>query len=204
VLDVGCGSGLLARRLLDAGYAVMGIDASPAMIELARRYAPGASFSVKRLPLGAASGDRAGTFDAVVSTGHVLNYLDTRDDIAAALRDIAHVVRPGGVLAIDLVTDEFIERSDVGNVHAKVTDDWAIITRFALPEPHRLDRMITVFRRSGDQWRRSDEHHRNVTFDAVEALRILREAGFVAEQRAAFGTETLPPGLVVLAAIRRG
>ncbi|MBX9717125.1 MAG: class I SAM-dependent methyltransferase [Burkholderiaceae bacterium] len=38
VLDVGCGSGLLARKLIDAGFTVHGIDASPAMIELARRH----------------------------------------------------------------------------------------------------------------------------------------------------------------------
>src|SRR5207244_12544701 len=52
VLDVGCGSGLLARELLTAGFAVHGIDASPAMIELARDYARGAGFAVWRLPNG--------------------------------------------------------------------------------------------------------------------------------------------------------
>src|SRR5437867_13334044 len=43
VLDVGCGSGLLARELLTAGFSVHAVDASPAMIELARDYAPGAT-----------------------------------------------------------------------------------------------------------------------------------------------------------------
>src|SRR5467141_3049408 len=38
VLDVGCGSGLLVRQLRAAGFAVHGVDASPAMIELARNY----------------------------------------------------------------------------------------------------------------------------------------------------------------------
>jgi SAM-dependent methyltransferase len=40
VLDVGCGSGLLARTLRADGFAVLGVDASAAMIELARRYEP--------------------------------------------------------------------------------------------------------------------------------------------------------------------
>jgi len=43
VLDVGCGSGLLARELLAGGSAVHGVDASPAMIELARERADGGS-----------------------------------------------------------------------------------------------------------------------------------------------------------------
>ena len=36
VLDLGCGSGVLARQLFDAGFEVTGIDASRAMIEIAR------------------------------------------------------------------------------------------------------------------------------------------------------------------------
>ena len=87
VLDVGCGSGLLVRRLLDAGFVATGIDASPAMIDLARSYAPAAAFEVMRLPIGGrASGDGGlPQTDAVVSTGHVLNYLDSRRAIARSV-----------------------------------------------------------------------------------------------------------------------
>jgi DDE superfamily endonuclease/Methyltransferase domain len=50
ILDAGCGSGLLARTLRIEGFAVLGVDASAAMIELARRYEPDAQFEVVRLP----------------------------------------------------------------------------------------------------------------------------------------------------------
>jgi len=205
VLDVGCGSGLLARELLTAGFSVHAVDASPAMIELARDYAPGAHVDVVRLPTGLPPGADGALPDAeaVVSTGHVLNYLDTRDDIAQALGELARAVRPAGVLAIDLMTACFAERRDIGEVHAKVTDEWAIVTRFSRPEPYRFDRMITVFRRVGDSWRRSDEHHRNVTFDGDDALAVLRDNGIDAHCRAAFGDEKLPEGLVVLTGVRR-
>ena len=36
VLEFGCGSGLLTRYLVDAGFRVLATDASPAMLELAR------------------------------------------------------------------------------------------------------------------------------------------------------------------------
>jgi len=200
VLDVGCGSGLLARELLTAGFAVQGVDASPAMIELARDYARGADFDVVRLPTGLPTGVDGALHeaDAVVSTGHVLNYLDTRADIVQALGELARAVRPAGVLAIDLMTGRYRERNDIDEVHAKVEDDWVIVTRFSRPEPCRFDRMITVFRRVGDGWRRSDEHHRNLTFDAEDALNVLRDNGIDAHCRAAFGNEELPEGLVVL------
>jgi hypothetical protein len=54
------------------------------------------------------------------------------------------------VLAIDLMTGRYREWRDIGEVHAKVEDDWGIVTRFSRPEPGRFDRMITVFRRVGD------------------------------------------------------
>ena len=37
VVDLGCGSGIWAALLLDAGYEVLGIDISPAMIRLAKK-----------------------------------------------------------------------------------------------------------------------------------------------------------------------
>jgi SAM-dependent methyltransferase len=200
VLDVGCGSGLLARRLIAEGFVVTGIDASAAMIDLAREHAPAARFELLRLP---ADSNALPPSDAIVSTGHVLNYLDSHEDIARALAALARALRPGGVIAIDLMTDAFARRDDAQHVHAKVNDDWAIVTRFSRPQPDRFDRDITVFRRVGDHWRRSDEHHRNVTFDSQHALQILRESGVDAHERASFGDETLPEGLVVLSGVRR-
>jgi SAM-dependent methyltransferase len=195
---------LLARQLRAAGFAVRGVDASPAMIELARGYEPDAKFDVVSLPTGMRPGEDGALpeSDAVVSTGHVLNYLDTRAQIAQALSELARAVRPGGLLAIDLMTEAFCDRRDLGRVHAKVRDDWVIVTRFSRPEPYRFDRAITVFRREWGIWRRSDEYHRNVTFDIEEAFRVLRDNGLDARLRASFGAEELPAGLVVLAAAR--
>jgi hypothetical protein len=67
---------------------------------------------------------------------------------------------------------------------------------------NRFDRAITVFRRGeGALWRRSDEHHRNMTFDPEEAVRILQDNGVDARLRVSFGEESLPDGLVVLSGI---
>jgi hypothetical protein len=100
------------------------------------------------------------------------------------------------------MTEAFCDRPGLGQVHAKVQDDWVIVTRFSRPEPYRFDRAITVFRCEGGTWRRSDEYHRNVTFDIDEALRVLLDNGLDARVRASFGAEELPVGLVVLAAAR--
>ena len=46
VLDVGCGTGVVTRYLVDNGYQVTGIDISHKMLELARQRVPEATFEV--------------------------------------------------------------------------------------------------------------------------------------------------------------
>ena len=46
VVDLGCGSGRFAAALGEAGYQVLGVDLSPAMIRLAKKRAPGARFTL--------------------------------------------------------------------------------------------------------------------------------------------------------------
>ncbi|HZW89442.1 MAG TPA: hypothetical protein VFF12_10220, partial [Myxococcaceae bacterium] len=111
-------------------------------------------------------------------------------------------VRPGGLLALDLMTERFAagrERSS----SSRVEEDWAIVTRDSRAGPRRLDRRITVFRRVGNLWRRQDEHHRNVTCEPAEALAILSASGISAEERASFGDEPTLEGLAVLVGVRR-
>ena len=47
VVDLGCGSGIWARELADAGYKVLGIDISPAMIKIAQQRVPDGEFRVE-------------------------------------------------------------------------------------------------------------------------------------------------------------
>src|SRR5690349_8200628 len=98
VLEIGCGSGLLTRHLVEHGHRVIATDASPAMLELARAAAPGAE-EIRTLVL---PDEPLPDVDAVVGIGHALNYLP---DIAAIRRGIvaiARALRPNGALAIDL------------------------------------------------------------------------------------------------------
>jgi SAM-dependent methyltransferase len=194
VLELGCGSGLLTRYLLDGGHHVVATDASPAMLELAAEYAPEADVRQLVLPE-----EPLPSADAVVSIGHVLSYLPSEAAIDRALAAAAAAVRPGGVLAIDLCDLRWGEvRRDVP-VHARVGDDWAIISQFSMPSPDRYVRDMTTFVQLADgTWRRDDERHDNVLVDVSTIPARLAEHGITARVQAAFGSETLPDGLVAI------
>jgi SAM-dependent methyltransferase len=195
VLEVGCGSGLLTRPLLDAGHRVIATDASPAMIELAREVVPDAlELRVLALP-----DDPLPEVDAIVSVGHVLSYLDDATQLERAFDRLGGALRPGGVLAVDLCDLRFGEARRDAAPYVAVTDDWAIFTRYALPRPTQFVRDMTIFVRTDDgSWRRDDEGHDNVLVDTSIVPGWLARHDITAEVRTAFGTEELPDGLMVI------
>lgn len=192
VVELGCGTGLLTRRLVDAGHRVVATDASPAMLEIARGFAGDAEdIRVLALP-----DDPIPAADAIGSVGHALNYLPTADAIDRALAAIADALNPGGVLAIDLCDLEWAEaRRDAPNL-GRFGEDWAIITKFSVPSPDRFIRRMAAFIRNDDgSWRRDDESHENVLVDTSRVPTTLAKHGVEAIVGPSFGGEELPVGL---------
>src|SRR5581483_12144677 len=201
VLEVGCGSGLLTRHLVEAGHRVIATDASPAMVDLARTYAAGA----EEIRLLALPDDPLPAADAIVSVGHVLSYLDDEAAVERALLAIADAVPPGGLFALDLCDVEWgAARLGAAN-HSRVEDEWAIVTRFSVPSPARFVREMTTFvRRDDGSWRRDDERHDNVLVDTARVPDVLARSGLEVSVGSSFGTESLPVGLRVVVGRRPG
>lgn len=96
VLDVGCGTGVLAmaaRARVGPDGVVVGVDKNPAMLTVADRSSDGVRWlegSAERLPFDDAS------FDCVVSQFAIMFFTDRDGSIA----EMSRVVRPGGRIAI--------------------------------------------------------------------------------------------------------
>jgi SAM-dependent methyltransferase len=96
VLDVACGTGVLARALVarvGPDGAVTGLDINEGMLTVARRKEPRVEWregAAEALPFADA------TFDAVVSQFGLMFFRDR----AAAIREMLRVLRPGGRLAV--------------------------------------------------------------------------------------------------------
>jgi demethylmenaquinone methyltransferase/2-methoxy-6-polyprenyl-1,4-benzoquinol methylase len=123
VLDVASGTGLVARELVGKNLRVVALDQSPAMLRRGRdvALAEGMGDRVRHV-LGQAQAlpfpDE--TFDGLCFT-YLLRYVD---DPAETLRELARVLRPGGVMAsleFDVPQDPWL--------HA----GWHAYTRWVLP-----------------------------------------------------------------------
>jgi glycine/sarcosine N-methyltransferase len=100
VLDAACGSGGHALWLAQQGYEVTGADVSPVMIALARQKAAAAKLEAPFIVSDLANLQASIAYDAVLCLGNSLPHLLTQDDLVAALRGMAGVLRTGGTLVL--------------------------------------------------------------------------------------------------------
>lgn len=202
VVDLGCGTGILARQLTDAGYRVLGVDLSADMVALARDTAPDADFAQ-----GSFLDVELPPCVAVTSIGQSLGYaFDPRVD-ASALDEVfgraGRALRPGGLLLFDLNAPvPTSSRDHRPQQHFRHTDEWSLCVETVIGD-HVLTRDITVFRRHGAAYRRSDEHHEVLLVEPVLVLEMLARNGFDAELFHDYDGADFPPLLVGYRAVKR-
>ncbi|HEV2690888.1 MAG TPA: class I SAM-dependent methyltransferase [Bryobacteraceae bacterium] len=193
VVDLGCGSGWWARELNRAGYRVLGVDQSPAMIRMARRIAPRSRFQVASL-----LSVRLPACDAITSIGECLNDCfdpgNNRKRIAGLFRRAHRALRPGGVFVFDIAEPSRIPKQPEEKCIKGL--DWVIGVRISGDKTRNmLRREITSFRRIGKLYRRSEEIHTLRVYRTAELIEDLRACGFSARRLSAYEKYRFLPGI---------
>ena len=102
VLDVGCGTGVLTRQIAKAltaeGACVVGIDAAPKMIEVARRKAAGVAHIQFDVGVAEKLAYPDASFDCAVST-FFFHHIDAELK-RLSLAELRRVLKPDGLLII--------------------------------------------------------------------------------------------------------
>jgi SAM-dependent methyltransferase len=194
VVDLGCGSGILARKLCDAGYDLLGVDQSAAMIAIARKQVPEGEFRQASL-LGAKFPPCA----AVTAIGECFNYLfdrrNTRCRLLGLFRRIHKALLPGGLFVFDVAGPGRIPGTGTQKTYRE-GNDWAVLVQ---TQEHRqrmlLTRRITSFRKVGTLYRRDEEVHRLRLYTRSEIAPQLRSCGFRVRGLHGYGPLRFPPGL---------
>ncbi len=122
ILEVGCGTGQLARRFLGDGYSYTGIDVSVPMLEYARREVP----SCKVLEMDMRAIKLSATFDGVIITARSISYILSNNDALATFRSIKKALANRGVPIFDFIdAKSFIPSINEGEIitHEVVIDN---------------------------------------------------------------------------------
>ena len=191
VADVGCGSGVWAKHLVDAGYRVSGVDVSPAIVAVARQRVKRAEFQV-----GSLWSHRFTRCRAVTALGEVICYMpDNRVSnrkLDTFFRRVFEALESGGLLIFD-VAEVGLDRDRKPTFFEG--DDWACLISFSYDEKRdRLVRQITSFRKLGKLYRRSHEQHVVQLHRRSEVADALRKIGFRVRSMRRYGSYRLLPG----------
>jgi len=172
VLDVCCGTGLLAAELVRLGYSIVGVDASAAMLARARDLL-GADVALMQQSLPELTVD--GVFDAAVSTFDGLNYL-APTEFARSLAVVAQRLRPGGWLVFDLHTDAMMRFTAANPVVDGEADGQGFVIESLVDEAARTcETRVEITRVSdGDTF---TERHRQYFHCDADVRRALADAG---------------------------
>jgi SAM-dependent methyltransferase len=193
VIDLGCGSGILSGVVTGRGYQALGIDISAAMIALARKRVPDATFRVETL-----FSVELPHCVAVAAVGECLNYLfdegNTAPKRARLFRTIYRALAPRGLFILDVA--EPGRASGAGpNRSFKEGKDWAVLVTQDEDRRRRiLIRKITSFRRYGELYRRDHEVHRQRLIARSEVAGQLRSIGFGVRSLRGYGKQRFGPG----------
>ncbi len=182
VLDAGCGTGPYLIGLARAGYALSGLDSSPAMLEECRRKLKRRGLDAELREGDLESLDLAGACDALLCTGSVICYLLETERIVAALKRLRRALRPGGLLALE--NDNFLGQWQMfGETHRTRYEGEALQVDYE--DRRDYDDFASVFhirssvraREGGRTWQ-ARAHERLRVMTVGEMTAYLERAGF--------------------------
>lgn len=194
VVDLAAGSGILSRRVVDAGFEAVAVDLSPAMLSMARSLVPEAKLVCGSLWDTGMPGE-PGSVVAVAAVGEAFSYAtDPTASLPALGERLAAIHRalvPGGLLLFDVAGPG---RS--GPMASRERSFDADGARLRIREHEEatsstLTRDLTIFLPPG---RRTHETHRLTLYDPEEIEALLTKNSFAGERLKRYDQTQFPPG----------
>jgi SAM-dependent methyltransferase len=193
VVDLGCGSGILAQELEARGYDILGIDISKALIAIARKRVPNGRFREESLLRA-----ELPNCVAVVAIGECFNYLfdksNTQQELLNLFGRIYNALSPSGLLLFDVASPGRVPGASPYRTYTE-GENWAVLMSATEDQSKKLlTRHITTFLRLGELYRRDHEVHQLRLLTQQELTEQLQSIGFVVSTLSGYGELRFAPG----------
>jgi SAM-dependent methyltransferase len=175
LLDVGCGTGILAARFVEAGYRVTGLDTAEAMLARARDRL-GDRATVLRADAAEFTLDQG--YALALSTYDIPNHLGGIDRVRSYVRCVHAAVRPGGWFGFDLCTLRGL-RSDVPGVSRGDDAVSVAVERGTWHDDRRPLRISGAVHAADGAETRFETTIGNAAYPVADVLAALTAAGWV-------------------------
>jgi len=171
ILDLACGTGIYSRALLDFGYDVIGIDASPDMLSIAREKCPALLLLCQRLE----DLDLYGTAQAAICLTDSVNHITEPKFVQKFFKRLALFLEPGSPFIFDINTLYKHEHILANNTFVYENSEATLVWHNKwLPE----DKMTEITLDFGEEQERFCER----VYELEELTNWLNDAGFAVEQ----------------------
>lgn len=183
VLDLGCGTGRLARFMAEMGYDMIAVDSSPEMLEIARGAEPLPSGDTYQEILYLQQDMRElelyGTVRAVYSACDSINYILEERELLEVFKLVNNYLDPGGLFLFDCNTPYKYEQLLGENTFAENRRECSFIWENYYDAASRVNEYdLNLFiREPSGLYRRFEEIHYQKSYPLAVLQKLLAESG---------------------------
>lgn len=188
VLDLGCGTGTLTELLAAAGYDMIGVDNSAAMLELAMEKRDRSGHEILYLQQDMRELELYCTVGTIISICDSLNYILEEEELIKVFKLVNNYLFPGGIFIFDFNTvfkyAEIIGDSTIAENREDCSFIWE---NYYHAEEEINEYEVTVFVKENamgypaDCYRKFTESHYQRGYTKDQMVRAVKEAGMEIE-----------------------
>ena len=183
VVDLGCGTGTLTNLMYKKGYDMIGIDSSPAMLEVAQKKRNDKGYEILYINQDMRDLDLYSTVGTVYSVCDSVNYLLEDEEVIRTFKLVEKFLYPGGLFMFDFNTVYKYEKILGDTVIAENREDCAFIwENYYDDESHINEYDLSIFIEQDEpgMFRRFTENHYQRGYTLGQMHMFLQKAGLKA------------------------
>lgn len=180
ILELGCGTGSVTRRMAAKGYNMIGIDNSEDMLAIARDVSEDASDNILYLLQDMTEFELYGTVNAIISICDCMNYILAENELLKVFKLANNYLEKDGIFIFDMNTEYKYKEILDDNVIAENRDEGSFIWENTYYEDDKINEYnLTLYIKDNEdnKYNRFEETHYQKAYSVENVIRLIEEAG---------------------------